>query len=188
MSARMEAASPPFAPEVQSRLDQVMPKGVPPLHLFATLARDSRLFERFIAGGLLDQGHLTLRQRELVIDRITALSGSEYEWGVHVTFFAKRAGLSKAEVAATARDGSANPIWNDADRALLAACEQLHQSCSIDDAAWAALAEHFADEAILEVIMVAGFYRTVSYLTNSLKLPLERFGARFPAADNSTDA
>jgi hypothetical protein len=35
--------------------------------------------------------------------------------------------------------------------------------------------------AIVEVLMLAGFYRTVSYLTNVLRLPLENFAERFPA-------
>ena len=54
-----------------------------------------------MAGGLLDPGHLSLRQREIVIDRITALSGSEYEWGVHITIFAARAGLTEAQIRST---------------------------------------------------------------------------------------
>jgi hypothetical protein len=54
-----------------------MPPGVPPLVLFTTLARDARLFERFRGGGLLDKGHLTLRQREIVIDRVTAQCRSD---------------------------------------------------------------------------------------------------------------
>lgn len=87
MSPRIEPARPPYSPEIQAALDRIMPPGVPPLVLFTTLARDSRLYERFRNGGLLDKGHLTLRQRETVINRITALSGSEYEWGVHVAFF-----------------------------------------------------------------------------------------------------
>ena len=66
-----------------------MPPAVPPLMLFTTLARDPRLFGKFFAAGLLDRGHLTLRQREIVIDRTTALCGSEYEWGVHVALFAR---------------------------------------------------------------------------------------------------
>lgn len=39
---------------------------------------------------------------------------------------------------------------------------------------------HFSEEAIIELLLLAGFYRTVSYLTNSLRLPLEPFAARFP--------
>jgi hypothetical protein len=60
--------------------------------LFTPLARDERLFERLTGGGLLDRGHLTLRQREIVIDRVTINCGSEYEWGVHVAMFAEMVG------------------------------------------------------------------------------------------------
>src|SRR3984957_15486932 len=99
MSPRIAPAQPPYAPEAQAAFDRIMPKGVAPLVLFTTLARDARLFERFRNGALLDKGHLTLRQREIVIDRITALCGSEYEWGVHVAFFAEAAGLDRAMLA-----------------------------------------------------------------------------------------
>src|ERR1700733_16014447 len=93
---RVEPLTPPFAADSQAVFDRIMPPGAPPLALFTTLARDARLFERLRGGSLLDKGHLTLRQREVVIDRVTALSGSEYEWGVHVAFFAKRVGLDEA--------------------------------------------------------------------------------------------
>jgi len=109
-----------------------------------------------------------------------ALCGSEYEWGVHVAFFARRAGFSEDEIAATRKGGGADPIWSDQERVLLAVCDQLHQTCDIDEQNWQALQQNFCDEAILEILMLAGYYRTVSYLTNALRLPLEPFAARFP--------
>lgn len=180
MSARIAPAVPPFSPAIQACLDQVM-RGAPPLRLFTTLARDERLFGRFFAGGLLDRGHLSLRQRELVIDRITALCGSEYEWGVHVALFAARAGFCPEQVRATVHEGPAAACWSEPERLLLRACDALHASCTLEAALWQALRAHFAEEALLELIMLAGFYRTVSYLTNALELPLEAFGARFPS-------
>lgn len=60
-------------PEVDAVITTVM-HGRTPLVLFTTLARDKRLFGKFFGGGLLDRGHLTLRQREIVIDRTTALN------------------------------------------------------------------------------------------------------------------
>ena len=180
MQSRIAPAEPPFAPEVEDRLARLMPPGVPPLLLFKTLARDKRLFERFMAGGLLDKGNLTLPQREILIDRITALSGSEYEWGVHIAFFAERAGLTEAQIASTAKSGASDPVWNDEERLLLTVCDQLHRTCDIDDKSWEALHKAFTEEAILEILMLAGFYRTVSYLTNALRLPCEPYGARFP--------
>src|SRR5579863_1291214 len=95
MSPRIPPVDPPFAAETQAIFDRLMPQGTPPLVLFTTLARDPRLFERFRNASLLDRGNLTLRQREIVIDRIAALSGSEYEWGVHIAFFAAKAGLDE---------------------------------------------------------------------------------------------
>jgi alkylhydroperoxidase family enzyme len=181
MTARIAPAQPPFPSEIQARFDRIMPKGIPPLTLFTTLARDERLFARFSGGSLLSPGNLTLRQREIVIDRITALSGSEYEWGVHIAFFAEGAGLTPEQVASLAKGGAADPIWSDEERALLAACDELHARCDLDDEAWAALRAHFSEEAIIEILMLAGFYRTVSYLTNALRLPLEAYAARFPS-------
>ena len=75
-----------LAPDIEAAITAVM-RGRPPLLLFTTLARDARLFHRFFGGGLLDRGHLTLRQREIVIDRTTALCRAEYEWGVHVATY-----------------------------------------------------------------------------------------------------
>jgi alkylhydroperoxidase family enzyme len=181
MTARIPPAAPPFDKDIQERFDRIMPKGVPPLLLFTTLARDKRLFERFIAGSLLDQGNLTLRQREIVIDRITALSGSEYEWGVHIAFFANRAGLDEAQIASTAKSGASDSVWDEHDRLLLNVCDQLHNTCNIDDDTWDALHATVPDKAILEILMLAGFYRMVGYLTNALRLPCEPHGRRFPA-------
>ncbi len=120
------------------------------------------------------------RQRRIVIDRITALSGSEYEWGVHVAV-AKRAELDEAQVASTAQSAAADPVWSEAERALLTVCDQLHNICDIDDEAWRAIRAYVSEEAVLEILMLAGSYRMVSYLTNALRLPREAFGRRFPA-------
>jgi alkylhydroperoxidase family enzyme len=181
VQARIAPAVPPYEPAIQSALDRIMPSGMPPLALFTTLARDARLFGKLFAGGLLDRGHLTLRQRELVIDRTTALCGSEYEWGVHVAIFGARAGVDAAQIHSLVRGGPGDPCWSDDDRLLLRFCDALHRDCTIDDPLWHELTSRFGDDALLELLMLAGFYRTVSYLTNALRLPLESGAARFPA-------
>lgn len=178
---RIALADPPYPAEIQARFDALMPPGVAPLMLFRALARDERLFQRFMGGGLLDKGHLALRQREIVIDRVTARCGSEYEWGVHVAFFAKRAGLDAAQQRSLVRGGAGDPCWSAEDALLIRFCDALHAACHIDEALWAELKAQFSDAAILELLLLAGFYRTVSYLTNALRLPLESYAARFPA-------
>jgi alkylhydroperoxidase family enzyme len=164
---------------MQSALDGLM-RGKPPLMLFTTLARDPRLFRKFFASGLLDRGNLTLRQREIVIDRTTALCRSEYEWGVHIAIYGERVGLDAAQIASLVAGGPADACWSEEDRWLLRLCDQLHANCDVDDRLWESLAQVFSEEALLELLMLAGFYRTVSYLTNALRLPLEAAAARFP--------
>ena len=182
MTTRVTPAQPPYSAATQAWFDRTMPKGMPPLVLFTTLARDERLFGKFAAGGLLDRGHLSLRQRELVIDRTTALCGSEYEWGVHVALFGPRVGLDQRQVHALVHGGSDDPCWTAAEQKLLRLCDTLHRDCSVDDALWQSLREDFSEEAMLELLLLAGAYRTISYLSNALQLPLEPSAARFPRA------
>jgi alkylhydroperoxidase family enzyme len=182
MTARLQALTPPFDDKLQAWFDAVM-HGKPPLLLFTTLARDRRLFEKFSAGSLLDRGHLTLRQREIVIDRTTARCGSEYEWGVHVATFGAKVKLDAAQTHSLVHGGPDDACWPDEERALLRLVDSLHHHCDVDDELWQSLRRQFSEEAILELLMLAGFYRTVSYLTNALRLPLEQSAARFPDAE-----
>ena len=180
-SPRIALAEAPYPPEIAARFDALMPPGLAPLMLFRALARDKRLIERFMGGGLLDKGHLALRQREIVIDRVTARCGSEYEWGVHIAFFAKRAGLDAGQQRSLVHGGAGDACWSVEDALLIRFCDALHERCDIDDGLWGELRAGFSEEAILELLLLAGFYRTVSYLTNALRLPLEAYAARFPA-------
>jgi hypothetical protein len=100
-NARIAALEPPYSEPVAAAFDRIMPKGVPPLALFRTLAVNEKVFLGLMAGRFLERGSITLREREIVIDRTCARCGSEYEWGVHVAFFQERARLTEAEISAT---------------------------------------------------------------------------------------
>ena len=177
---RIEPARPPFAPDVQALLDRTM-RGAPPLALFTTLARDPRLLHKLFAASLLDRGHLTARQREIVIDRTTPLCGAEYEWGVHVAIYGGHVGLTPAQIHSLVHGEPHDDCWPEAERPLLHLCDALHADCDIDDALWAALRRQFSDEAMLELLMLAGLYRMVSGLTRALRLAPEPGAACFPS-------
>jgi alkylhydroperoxidase family enzyme len=177
---RIAPAEAPYPADVQARFDALMPPGTAPLVLFRVLARDQRLFWRFMGGGLLDKGHLTLRQREIVIDRVTARCGAEYEWGVHAAFFARRAGLGEAELGSLVHGQAGDACWSAEDALLIRFCDALHATCDVDDGLWAELRARFSEEAMLELLLLAGFYRTVSYLVNALRLPPEPYSVPFP--------
>lgn len=172
----------PYAPDIQESFDRIMPPGAPPLVLFRTVAAHERAWRKFRAGSLLDRGPLSLRERELVIDRTCALTGCEYEWGVHIAAFAERARLDDAQVAATVAGGSEASCWTPAEQALLRAVEALHAQATLDSDAFADLSAHYDASQILEIMLLCGFYRTVSYLANGLDLPLEPGAPRFRPA------
>lgn len=176
---RISPLEPPYAPEIQAQFDRVM-RGAPPLMLFRVIASNPRAWEKFRSGSLLDRGPLSLRQREIVIDRTCALNGCEYEWGVHVAIFAQAARLTEAEIRATVRDGANAECWSAAEQALIAAVDALHLRATLSDDEFSKLASHYDEAQIFEIILLCGFYRTVSYLANGLRLPLEEKAARFP--------
>src|SRR6202043_1365321 len=177
--SRIGPLQPPYEPEIEGQFDRIM-RGAPPLMLFRVMAGSPRAWEKFRAGSLLDRGPLTLREREIVIDRTCALTGCEYEWGVHVAAFAAAAHLTDEQVRATVLGEAEAPCWSAAEQALIAAVDALHARATLDDAEFAALSAHCDDARIFEIILLCGFYRTVSYLANGLDLPLEPKAARFP--------
>ena len=178
--SRLAPLSPPYAPDIQEQFDRIM-RGAPPLLLFRVMASQQRAWEKFRGGSLLDRGPLSLREREIVIDRTCALNRCEYEWGVHVTAFAQAAHLTDEEVRATVHGGADAPCWSEAERAMLAAVDALHLRSTLSEAEFSDLKAHYEEAKILEIIQLCGFYRMVSYLANSLALPLEPNAARFPA-------
>ena len=179
--SRMSPATPPYPARIQEELDKIMPKGMEPIYLFRVLARDERIFARSIGSGLLDRGHLTLREREIVILRVCANYQSQYEWGVHVTAFAARAGLTDEHVSATVKQPSDAACWTPKEQLIVRLCDELQAGTTVTDELWTELRAAFSEEAILELLLLNCFYRTISVLTNTLQMPLEDFAARFPA-------
>jgi hypothetical protein len=73
-----------------------MPQGVPPILLFRTFAYNLAMSKAMgLWGGyeLSKNLSLSMRDREIVIDRVCARCNCEYEWGVHIAFFAERVDL-----------------------------------------------------------------------------------------------
>jgi alkylhydroperoxidase family enzyme len=178
-SPRIAPLAPPYSPDIAAQFDRIM-RGAPPLMLFRVIAGNVRAWEKFRAGSLLDRGPLSLRAREIVIDRTCARTGCEYEWGVHVATFAQAAHLTEDQVRATVAGAADAECWSPAEQALIAAVDALHERATLSDAEFAGLSAHYDDAQIFEIILLCGFYRTVSYLANGLALPLEQTAARFP--------
>lgn len=139
------------------------------------------MLERIRRGGLLDHGSLTLRQRELVILRTCARCGAEYEWGIHVAVFAPQTGMTPAEIAATAQGGADDALWTAEERLILRLADSLHDTAGIDDPLHAELAAAFSPAQLVELVVLAGFYHTISFAVNAFAIEPEPEAARFPA-------
>jgi alkylhydroperoxidase family enzyme len=113
---------------------------------------------------------MTIRERELAILRIGWLSQAPMEWGSHVKI-AKRNGVTSEEIERII-EGSSAAGWGRQDRAIVRAVEELHFSSMITDETWAELHQFFTDKKLIELVILAGQYKTVAYYQNALRLPL----------------
>ena len=180
-SPRIAPLEPPYPEPIQQDFDRIM-RGLPPLNIFRTMAQNPRVLQRMVAGGLLDKGSISLRERELVILRTTALCGAEYEWGVHVAAYNAKARFTPEQLAATVHGDAGSGVWSAAEGLLVALCDSLQHSQDVDDALWARLGGVYSQAQLLELLMLAGFYRMVSYLVNAARVEHQPGAPRFPAA------
>jgi len=181
VTARIDPLAPPYDARVAEDLDKLMPPGVAPIALFRMLAKNPRVLRRIRRGGLLDPGSITLRERELIILRTTAKAGAEYEWGVHVAFFGAAAGFDAEQLHATVWGGDDAACWTDEERALVAACDELHGSARLGEETFRALRARFSEEQVIEVLALAGQYRAIACLIHGAGLDPEEGAPRFPA-------
>ena len=180
---RIAPLEPPYSAEMQALLQKMTPPGAPNiLALFRVLAKHPQLAERGMGwGGFLLGRHasLPLRDREVVINRVCARCGAEYEWGVHVAAFGEAAGFSAAQNRAIADPAVDDASLTERDRLLVQLVDQLHETAHVSDALWAQLAAHWSEPQRLELLMLAGWYHAISYVCNAARIPLESWGARF---------
>jgi len=183
VTPRIRPLEPPFSPTIGLLLRQMMPPGVAPIALFRTFVHNIPMTEAMQGWGSYELSpglSLSLRDREIVIDRTCARCGCEYEWGVHVAFFADRAGLSPAQVASLTSGTADDPCWLDQrDRLLIRASDALHEQADIDDELWQELAATFSQASLLDLILLCGWYHAISFVARAARVPLEPGSPRF---------
>ena len=171
-----EAWPAPFA----AAMAGIMPPGVEPLRLFTAIAQSARAWEKFSGGSLAGRGPLAFRDREIVIDRTTARSGCEYEWGTHTKLFAAKAGLTREQVRSTFDGHADDGNWSSAEAALIASVDALLDRKRLTQGEFDRLSAHFDTAQVLEVIQLVGFYHGVALICGALDLQSESGMDRFP--------
>lgn len=149
-----------------------------PLNIFGVLGRHPKLLKRFnlMGGFILNKGLLPDREREIVILRVGWNAQAKYEFGQH-TVIGERVGLTSTEIGAIA---GGDHDWSADDAALIALADDLHADDCVSDATWAALSTRWSDEEMVELLIVAGFYRLVSGFLNSAGVQLDKGIPGFP--------
>jgi alkylhydroperoxidase family enzyme len=183
VSPRIVPLEPPFASCVGAQLRKMMPEGVPPIALFRTFAHNLPMCEAMSGWGgyeLSRRLSLSMRDREIVIDRTCARCGCEYEWGVHVAFFAERVGLDTDQTASLTHGSAEDRCWSEQrDRLLIRAVDALHDNSDIDDGLWQELAGIFSDANLLDLLLLCGWYHAISFVARGTQVPLEAGAPNF---------
>jgi 4-carboxymuconolactone decarboxylase len=140
-----------------------------PLLTVAVLAHRPPLLGPFLgwAAALALEGTLPKRDHELLALRTALRCNSGFEWREHVEY-AKAAGLSDDEIARI-RDGADADGWDERDRVLLRAADELHDRHTVGADTWAALASHHQSDAIVEILYVVGQYTMLSMVANAIE-------------------
>ncbi len=136
------------------------------------LIRHAELYKAHmeVARKYLSDCEMDIRDREMAILRIAWLSQAPFEWGSHVKI-AKRNGITTEQIEWLI-EGSSASGWSQQERAIVRAVEELHFDSMITDDTWTGLQNVYNDKKLIELVILAGQYKTVAYYQNSLRLPL----------------
>lgn len=120
---------------------------------------------------LLFEQTLPPREREIAILRIGWLCQSGYEFGQHI-LISQKAGLTQAEIKAVAQGPDASG-WNDHERALLRAVDELHADAFISDAVYQQLAASYDKRQMMDLVFTVGQYNMLSMALNTFGVQLD---------------
>jgi 4-carboxymuconolactone decarboxylase len=147
-------------------------EGREPIVLYRALANAPRMLRAYstLARGLRYDAKSPRALRELCILRTAQLVGSEYEWSHH-RVMAEKAGVSPEKLATLAawRDSD---VFDDAERAVLRATEEIH-AIALSDDAFADLERALGREQTVEIVLLASFYESVARMIQALGIEVE---------------
>jgi alkylhydroperoxidase family enzyme len=121
------------------------------------------------ANYILSESTLTPRHRELLILRTAWLTRSDFLWAKHRSR-AAAAGLSAREVSAI---GELGGRWDEFERTLLRAADELHERSFITDGTWATLSKRYGVHQLMDTVFTVAEMTMIADLLNSTRVDLE---------------
>ena len=181
---RIAPLEPPYEADTAAMLARWMPpgSGIEPLRLFRTFAHHPDLAARMrpLGAGILGHGRVPPRLREVMIHRTCALCGAEYEWGVHAVAFGGPLGFSEEQLASTVSGALPAGLWGADEELVFRLADELHATSTVSDELFGQLSERFAPDELLELVITAGWYHTISFAIGLARVEPEPWAARFP--------
>jgi hypothetical protein len=95
-----------------------------------------------------------------------------------VASFGNLPGPEKVRITATAN--AHNPVWTERERLLIRLVDELHDTSTVSDELWMELSKHWTVPQLLELLVMVGWYHTISFVANVIGIEQEAWAARFP--------
>lgn len=140
-------------------------------NIFRAMGNNPPVLQSYMRYGttLWEDAGLTERERELVILAVARAAESRYEWQQHVEL-GREAGVTPEEIRAVGRD--ARDAFGERDRALLAYARAFVAG-DVTDQVHDDVAEHYDDEAVTGLAMLAAHYLQTARVLDALDVPVE---------------
>ena len=166
----------PLAPSDQSEEARELLGMVGPFahyHLFTTVVRHPALFKAWVPfGTAMLYGHLSARDRELIVLAAAYRTGCIYESSQHESV-ATDAGVSPEEIARLRGDASTRGGWSADDGALVDAVREFIDEHRVSDQTWTTLAATHDDKLLVEILMVITHYCSLAFTLNGIRIEPE---------------
>jgi hypothetical protein len=184
---RIAPLDPPYVTDVAEQLARMMPGGVDPIALFRVFVRNLPMAQAMSGWGSYELSRalsLSLREREIVIDRTCARVGCEYEWGVHVAIFAKRADFDAEQIRSLTVGSADDPCWAmERERVLIRVVDALCDSRDVDDELWLQVGWYLDEAETLDLLLLCGWYQAISIVARAARLSNEPGTPTFASVD-----
>ena len=128
-----------------------------------------------------DRSRLVPHDRELLILRTGWNAQAAYEWAKHVGSVgrARDHGLEPLWIA----QGKDARGWNEIERALIDAADEMYRDATISDGTWAMLSERYDTHQMMSIAATAARYRMVSMALNAFGVQPLQDDERFPVLE-----
>jgi 4-carboxymuconolactone decarboxylase len=162
-----------FSVEEQAVFDRMQKKG-PPANIYMLLSHSPKVANALleVSEALRASKVVTAELRELVTLHTTLLIGGEYEYNQHWNA-AIALGIDRAKIEAL-KVFETSPLFTGCERAALRVSAELAvPPFELTAATWDALRAEFPDRAIVEILIVIGWYQLGARFTGALDVEMD---------------